>query len=68
MIKPIIKIALTFFFLLVFLKSNSQKTFIYKDAYKSYKIAQELYDKEKFSSAQSYFKDIIKNLRPKFRP
>lgn len=59
MIKPIIKIALTFLFLLVFLKSNSQKTFIYKDAYKSYKVAQELYDKEKFSSAQSYFKDII---------
>ena len=59
MIKPIIKIALTFLFFLVFLKSNSQKTFIYKDAYKSYKVAQELYDKEKFSSAQSYFKDII---------
>jgi tetratricopeptide (TPR) repeat protein len=59
MIKPIIKIALTFLFFLVFLNSNSQKTFIYKDAYKSYKVAQELYDKEKFSSAQSYFKDII---------
>jgi tetratricopeptide (TPR) repeat protein len=36
-----------------------KKTFTHIDPYKSYRKAQELYDKEKFSSAQSYFKDII---------
>ena len=37
----------------------AQKTLIYSDPYRSYKNAQELFDKEKYSSAQFYFKDII---------
>ena len=40
----------------------AQKTFIYNDPYRSYKIAQELYDKEKYSSSQFYFKDIINEI------
>merc|ERR1711966_391777 len=36
-----------------------QKTLIYTDPYRSYKTAQELFDKEKYSTAQYYFKDII---------
>ena len=36
-----------------------QKTLIYSDPYRSYKTAQELFDKEKYSTAQYYFKDII---------
>ena len=51
--------------LIAILFSNNQfaqKTFIYNDPYRSYKIAQELYDKEKYSSAQFYFKDIINEI------
>ena len=39
--------------------SIAQKTFLRNDPYKNYKIAQELFDKEKYSSAQYYFKDVI---------
>ena len=51
--------------LIAILFSNNlfaQKTFIYNDPYRSYKTAQELYDKEKYSSAQFYFKDIINEI------
>ena len=40
----------------------AQKTLIYSDPYRSYKNAQELFDKEKYSSAQFYFKDIINKI------
>ena len=38
---------------------NAQKTFLRSDPYESYKVAQELFDKEKYSSAQYYFRDVI---------
>jgi len=52
---------LNFFLLIIFFANISfaQKTFINSDPYKSYKKAQELFDKEKYSSAQYYFKDVI---------
>ena len=62
MIRNLVKFALTIFLLLFFNVAKSQKSFIYNDPYRSYKFAQELYDKEKFSAAQSYFKDIIDDI------
>ncbi len=52
---------LNFFLLIIFFANISfaQKTFINSDPYKSYKNAQELFDKEKYSSAQYYFKEVI---------
>jgi len=60
--KTIFIIATFFFFFVISEKVTSQKTFIYNDPLRSYKIAQELFDKGKFSSAQSYFKNIINSL------
>ena len=37
----------------------AQKTMIHTDKYKSYKTAQELFDKEKYSAAQNHFKHIV---------
>ena len=59
MIKTFLKLP---FLLLVILWADysfAQKTLIYSDPYKSYKTAQELFDKEKYSSAQYYFKEVI---------
>ena len=54
-----------FIFLLCcyFIQVTGQKTFIHTDEYKSYKYAQELYDKQKYSAAQAYFKEIINGLQ-----
>ena len=60
--KTIFIIATFFFFFVISEKVTSQKTFIYNDPLRSYKIAQELFDKGKFSSAQSYFKNTINSL------
>ena len=56
------KIIKVFIFSLAIIFANisiAQKTFLRNDPYKNYKIAQELFDKEKYSSAQYYFKDVI---------
>ena len=45
-----------------FIQVTGQKTFIHTDEYKSYKYAQELYDKQKYSAAQAYFKEIINGI------
>ena len=58
------KIIKVFIFSLAIIFANisiAQKTFLRNDPYKNYKIAQELFDKEKYSSAQYYFKDVINN-------
>ena len=62
MIKTIFRIALLFSLFIVSFEVNSQKTFIHTDPYRSYKVAQELFDKGKFSAAQFHFKDIIDGL------
>ena len=62
MSKTIFKIALTVLFSIIYNFSVAQKTLIHTDSYKSYKFAQELYDKSKFSSAQTYFKDVINSI------
>ena len=56
------KIFKVFIFSLAIIFANisiAQKTFLHNDPYKNYKTAQELFDKEKYSSAQYYFKDVI---------
>ena len=56
------KIIKVFIFSLAIIFTNTsiaQKTFLRNDPYKNFKIAQELFDKEKYSSAQYYFKDVI---------
>ena len=45
-----------------FIQTIGQKTFVHTDEYKSYKYAQELYDKQKYSAAQAYFKEIINEI------
>ena len=58
------KIIKVFIFSLAIIFANisiAQKTFLRNDPYKNYKIAQELFDKEKYSSAQYYFKNVINN-------
>ena len=45
-----------------FVQVTGQKTLIHTDEYKSYKYAQELYDKQKYSAAQAYFKEIINEI------
>ena len=50
------------FLVLFFAVGKAQKTLIFTDSYKSYKYAQELYDKQKYSSAQAYFKEIINEI------
>ena len=47
MIKTIFRIALLFSLFIVSFEVNSQKTFIHTDPYRSYKVAQELFDKGK---------------------
>jgi len=59
MIKTFFKLIFLFLVILWTNHSFSQKTFIYSDPYKSYKTGQELFDKEKYSSAQYYFKEVI---------
>ena len=50
------------FFGFVFYCRNSTKNINIYGLYKSYKYAQELYDKQKYSSAQAYFKEIINEI------
>ena len=60
--KIIFQRSLTFILLLSSLFMMAQKTIIYTDDYKSYRDAQELYDKEKFSAAQIKFQETIYNI------
>ena len=60
------KIIKVFIFSLAIIFTNTsiaQKTFLRNDPYKNFKIAQELFDKEKYSSAQYYFKDVINKFK-----
>ena len=59
MIKTFLRQIFLFFIIFLVNCSFAQKTLIYSDPYKSYKTAQELFDKEKYSSAQYYFKEVI---------
>lgn len=43
----------------------AQKTLIYTGEYRSYQQAQELYEKDKFSAAQSKFSEVVKNIEDK---
>ena len=45
--------------MLLFHSNYWSKDLYSTDEYKSYKYAQELYDKQKYSAAQAYFKEII---------
>ena len=66
MIKIFFKIFI-FFLAIIFANiATAQKTFLRSDPYKNYKIAQELFDKEKYSSAQYYFKDVINKFKNPF--
>ena len=47
------------------LQAKAQQTLVHSDKYKDYKIAQELFDKGKFSSSQAYFKQIIDEVTEK---
>ncbi len=52
-------------FICFFIHTKAQQTIVHIDKYKDYKIAQELFDKGKFSSSQSYFKRIIDEVEDK---
>lgn len=54
-----VKTFFVFFILLISFSGWSQKTDIYTDEYVAYRDAQELFDKEKFSSAQEKFLEVI---------
>lgn len=60
--KKLFQKSLTFILLLSSLFVVAQKTIIYTDDYKSYRDAQELYDKEKYSAAQIKFQETIYNI------
>ena len=61
------KLKYTFFliFICFIIPVKAQQTLVHSDKYKDYKIAQELYDKGKYSSSQAHFKLIIDEISDK---
>lgn len=57
-----IKHIVFFAFFIIASYSFGQQTMIFKDQYKTYRTAQELYDKENFSAAQDKFKEVINSI------
>ena len=60
-----LKYIFSILFICLLLQAKAQQTLVHSDKYKDYKIAQELFDKGKFSSSQAYFKQIIDEVSDK---